>query len=165
MRLRRYQKIAGRSCCVICWPTSAEKTSTSRTWVSLDSVIRSLTSSTWFCEGWSLPPPSGRAEYNLTIGSTIFQTWELKWLDLMGVIGCLSGKNRYFPGGLDGKASVYNAGDPGSIPGLGRSPGEGNGNPLQLGKSHGRSPWVCKESDMTEQLHFHWQNDCHSQRW
>ena len=31
----------------------------------------------------------------------------------------------------DGKASVYNAGDPGLIPGLGRSPGEGNGNPLQ----------------------------------
>ena len=30
-----------------------------------------------------------------------------------------------------GKASVYNAGDPGSIPGSGRSPGEGNGNPLQ----------------------------------
>ena len=36
-----------------------------------------------------------------------------------------------FPGGSDGKASVYNVGDPGSIPGLGRSPGEGNGNPLQ----------------------------------
>ena len=36
-----------------------------------------------------------------------------------------------FPGGADGKASVYNAGDAGSIPGLGRSPGEGNGNPLQ----------------------------------
>ena len=35
-----------------------------------------------------------------------------------------------FPGGSDGKASVYNAGDPGSIPGLGRAPGEGNGNPL-----------------------------------
>ena len=35
------------------------------------------------------------------------------------------------PGGSDGKASVYNAGDPGSIPGSGRSPGEGNGNPLQ----------------------------------
>ena len=33
--------------------------------------------------------------------------------------------------GSDGKASVYNAGDPGSSPGLGRSPGEGNGNPLQ----------------------------------
>ena len=37
----------------------------------------------------------------------------------------------YFPGGSDGKASVYNAGDLGSIPGSGRFPGEGNGNPLQ----------------------------------
>ena len=36
-----------------------------------------------------------------------------------------------FPGGSDGKMSAYNAGNPGSIPGLGRSPGEGNGNPLQ----------------------------------
>ena len=36
-----------------------------------------------------------------------------------------------FPGGSDGKASAYNVGDPGSIPGSGRSPGEGNGNPLQ----------------------------------
>ena len=36
-----------------------------------------------------------------------------------------------FPGGSDGKASAYNAGDPGSIPRLGRPPGEGNGNPLQ----------------------------------
>ena len=36
-----------------------------------------------------------------------------------------------FPGGSEGKASAYNAGDPGSIPGSGRSPGEGNGNPLQ----------------------------------
>ena len=33
--------------------------------------------------------------------------------------------------GSDGKAPAYNAGDPGSIPGLGRSPGEGNGSPLQ----------------------------------
>ena len=36
-----------------------------------------------------------------------------------------------FPGGSDDKASAYNAGDPGSTPGLGRSPGEGNGNPHQ----------------------------------
>ena len=35
-----------------------------------------------------------------------------------------------FPGGSDGQASAYNVGDPGLIPGLGRS-GEGNGNPLQ----------------------------------
>ena len=36
-----------------------------------------------------------------------------------------------FPGSSDSKASAYNVGDPGSIPGPGRSPGEGNGNPLQ----------------------------------
>ena len=36
-----------------------------------------------------------------------------------------------FPGGSEVKASASNVGDLGSIPGLGRSPGEGNGNPLQ----------------------------------
>ena len=36
-----------------------------------------------------------------------------------------------FPGGSDGKVSVYSAGDLGLRPGLGRAPGEGNGNPLQ----------------------------------
>ena len=40
-------------------------------------------------------------------------------------------KRNSFPGGSDGKASACNAGDPGLIPGLGRSPGEGNDNPLQ----------------------------------
>ena len=66
-----------------------------------------------------------------------------------------------FLGGSDNKESACNAGDPGSIPGSGRSPGEGNGNPLQyscLEKSHGQrnlvgySPWGHKESEMTEQL-------------
>ena len=43
----------------------------------------------------------------------------------MGLIpGC-------FPGGSAVKASAWNVGDPGSIPGSGRPPGEGNGNPLQ----------------------------------
>ena len=37
----------------------------------------------------------------------------------------------YFSCGSDDKESACNAGDQGSIPGLGRSPGEGNGNPLQ----------------------------------
>ena len=36
-----------------------------------------------------------------------------------------------FPGGSDGKESAFSVGDPGSIPGLGRSPAEGHGNPLQ----------------------------------
>ena len=38
---------------------------------------------------------------------------------------------RGFPGGSEGKVSAYNAGDQGSIPGSGRSSGEGSGNPLQ----------------------------------
>ena len=42
----------------------------------------------------------------------------------------LSVQYQDFPGGLDGKASVYNARDLGSISGSGRFPGEGNGNPL-----------------------------------
>ena len=37
----------------------------------------------------------------------------------------------YFPAGSEGKESAYNAGDPGSIPGSGRSSGEGNDHPLQ----------------------------------
>ena len=45
-----------------------------------------------------------------------------------------------FPGGSDGKVSAYNAGDPGSIPELGRSPGEGNDNPLQ--NSCRKIPWM-----------------------
>ena len=49
-----------------------------------------------------------------------------------------------FPGGLSGKESACNAGDLGSIPGLGRSPGEGKGYPLQysgLENSMDYSPW------------------------
>ena len=49
-----------------------------------------------------------------------------------------------FPGGSDGKESACSAGDPGSIPGSGRSPGEGNVNPLQypcLENSMARGAW------------------------
>ena len=81
-----------------------------------------------------------------------------------------------FPNGTDCKQSPRNAGDWGSVPGLGRSPGEGNGNPLQdsffffeaqllyqitsvfLPKEfHGQrslagyNPWVHQELDTTEQ--------------
>ena len=65
------------------------------------------------------------------------------------------------PGGSDGNESSCNVGYLGSIPGLGRSPGGGHGNPLQyssLENPHwqrslvGYSPWGCKESYMTEQL-------------
>ena len=66
-----------------------------------------------------------------------------------------------FPCGSAGKESTCNAGDLGSIPGLGRSPGGGHGNPLQyscLENPYGQrslmgyNPWGCKESDTTECL-------------
>ena len=65
------------------------------------------------------------------------------------------------PGGSDGKASAYKAGDLGLITGLGRYPGGGHGNSLQyscLENPHGQrslagySPCVRKESDTTEHL-------------
>ena len=67
-----------------------------------------------------------------------------------------------FPGGSDGKASAYNAGDLRSIPGLGRSPGKENGNPLQyscLEKPMDGGAWRATvhriaELDTTERLHF-----------
>ena len=67
-----------------------------------------------------------------------------------------------FSGGSDGKKSAYNAGDPSSIPGLGRSSGEENDNPLQY--LAWENPWTeepgglqsmsHKKSDTTEQLPF-----------
>ena len=57
-----------------------------------------------------------------------------------------------FPGGSDGKESTCNAGNLGSIPGLGRSPGKGKSYPLKVFWAW-RIPWAIwgrKESDMTE---------------
>ena len=69
----------------------------------------------------------------------------------------LSWRYFLFPGGSDGKESAYKAGDPGSIPGSGRSPGEGNGNPLQYSclekpMIRGACSWGRKELDTTERL-------------
>ena len=66
-----------------------------------------------------------------------------------------------FPGGSDGKESVCNAGDPDSIPGLGRFPWRRGQLPTPVllpRELHGQrsltgcSPWGCKESGTTEQL-------------
>ena len=56
-----------------------------------------------------------------------------------------------FPDSSVGKESTCNSGDPDLIPGLGRSPREGKGYPLQYSGLE-YSPWGCKELDMTEQL-------------
>ena len=84
------------------------------------------------------------------------------------------------PGARDGKASVCNAGDPGSIPGLRRSPGEGDGspfqyscleNPMDCGSLVGYHPWRHEESDTTELSDFTFTffpvfllGECHGQR-
>ena len=72
------------------------------------------------------------------------------------------------PGGSEVKASACNAGDLGSIPGLGRSPGKGNGNPLQYSclenPTDGGAWWAAvrgvtesqtRLSDFTFTFHFH----------
>ena len=88
-------------------------------------------------------------------GVKIFWNW--RWWQLRFCVTTL-----IFSGGSDGKAYAYNAGDLGSIPGPGESPGEGNGNPRQYsclenpmdgGTWLGYSPWGHKELDTTERLH------------
>ena len=80
-------------------------------------------------------------------------SFRMNWLDLLAVQGTLKSLLQHqsskaaildpsaSSGGSEVKASTYNAGDLGSIPGLGRSPGEGNGNPLQ---------YSCLENPMNE---------------
>ena len=79
------------------------------------------------------------------------------------LVFCLSTLLMGFPGGSEVKASACKAGDPGSVPGWGRSPGEGMATHSSI--LAWRMPWMeepgrlqsrgQKESDLTERLHFH----------
>ena len=66
---------------------------------------------------------------------------------------------RYFPGGAEVKASVCNVRDLGSIPGLGRFPGEGRGYPLQYSDLENSMDWivhgVSKSGTGLSDFHFH----------
>ena len=70
-----------------------------------------------------------------------------------------------FPGGSEGKASAYNAGDLGSIPGSGRSPGEGTGTPLQY--PCWKIPWTEKpgrlQSMGLQRVRHNWATSLHFQ--
>ena len=107
--------------------------------------------------GWEDPLGKGKATHSSILA------WRIPWRPQFN---CWIGKIPWrrvrlpspvfldFPDGSAGKESICNAGDLGSIPGLGRSPGEGNRDPLQysgLEKSMD-SPWGRKESDRTERL-------------
>ena len=101
-------------------------------------------------------------------------SFRMDWLDLLAVQGTLKSLLQHhsskasilwrsaffiiqlshpydFPGGSDGKVSTYNVGDLGSVPALGRSSGEGNGNPLQ---------YSCLENPMDggPSIHDYWKN-------
>ena len=82
-------------------------------------------------------------------------------------------KNRGFPSSSDGKPSACNMGDHGSIPRLGRSPGEGNSNPLQyscLENSMDRGAWwatvhgVAKSQTQLSDSHTHTHTHTHTHR-
>ena len=96
---------------------------TKQVWLSTPLLVKSCevlrTWTPFFTERWEHAEQMKQVETNCFFAE--FLTWHVTCCRLC----------RGFPGGSDGKASVHNAGDPGSIPGSGRSPGEGNGNPLQ----------------------------------
>ena len=76
--------------------------------------------------------------------------WRSNWLPTPVFLG--------FPSGSAGKESTCNVGDLGSIPGLGRYPGEGKGYLLQYSGLENSMDYIVhrvKESDMTERLSFH----------
>ena len=97
------------------------------------------------------------ASKTLTVGETLGRSYTTKYWNILSTDKVIRW-NSVFPGGSDNKEFTCRAEDPGSIPESGRSPGEGNGNPLQysgLKKPMGRGAWRAavhgvKESDMTE---------------
>ena len=106
-----------------------------------------------FSHSWVPPARGVLGELHLDISRHSASWYQV----LSGHIWSLVG----LPWWFGGKESAHNAGDVGLIPGSGRNPGEGNGNPLQhscLGNPMDRGAWratihrVTKESDTTEQL-------------
>ena len=86
----------------------------------------------------------------MAIHSSIL-AWRIPWTEEPG--GLKSIQYYHFPGGSEVKVSAPNAGDSGSIPGSGRSPGEGNGNPFQyscLENPMDREAWWATVSEVAK---------------
>ena len=119
-------------CVSDCWAFKAKCTSVT---TAARSPILSLA-----CLVWSpgAPCDSGQVSRGLGLGRCLY--WHRKWVSARShcavcflLSSCIfrSFMIQSVSGGSDGKASAHHAVDPGSIPRSGRSPGEGNGNPLQ----------------------------------
>ena len=87
-------------------------------------AAKSLQSCPTLCDPMDSNPPGCSVH-------RILQARTLEWVAISFPIGIYYVHTKGFPGGSVGKESACNAGDTGLIPGLGRSSGEGNGNPLQ----------------------------------
>ena len=144
------------------WPQVQGRQAENRLMKTATNAAASQTLKAWCVHKLFFPPPPGNREQLLvrfckepnTITLNLqgsFIPWEFT----------TSIKTKGFPGGSDGKESACNAGDPGSIPGLGRFPWRREWQPTPVflpGKSHGQkslvgySSWGCKELDRTEQL-------------
>ena len=106
-----------------------------------------------FCFGQNQPAP---AHHCLSL-TCIYMKGDLTWqsFDDLGVMKTVVDWRIFggFPGGSDGKESACNAGDPGLIPGLGRSPGGGHGYPLQyscLENPMARGAWRAEVHSVTK---------------
>ena len=85
------------------------------------------------CLGRTSPRPTQAGPNHLILPTLSYSDFYQLWAksQLISLWHSLATMNGFFSGGSDGKESACNMGDQGSIPELGRSPGEGNGNPLQ----------------------------------
>ena len=106
-------------------------------WVPIQSIHMVNTQLMWLCFSSTSANKWRRNDRILLFCTSDWNHWSGKTINLCS-------KQEDFLGGSDGKEFACNAGDPGSIPGLGRSPGDGNGNPLQysfLENSMNRGDW------------------------
>ena len=101
---------------------------------------------------WEVPLEEGMATHSSILA------WRIPWTDEPGRLQSIELQRAGhdfggFPDGLDGKESACNVGDPGSVPGLGRYPAGGYGNPLQyscLENSMDREAWWATVQKVTK---------------
>ena len=132
-----------------CGLTTRNARSSTSGWIIISCALRLLFFSSCFPQAWQPDDKTiSNSTETLPKKTSAHQPYSIPIGDLSCPVAMPS----------DGKESTCNVGDLGSIPGMGRSPRRGHGNPLQyscLENSHRQvrwGPWGCKESDTTEWL-------------